>query len=79
MLECHNWPVTSREGGGLSNLDSCITSASGSWSNGSQAGGSGLEKACHSTGSLDPTGAARDAVYAVDLNSMGGVIEEIGV
>ena len=25
------------------------------------------------------TGAARDKVYAVDLNGMGGVIKEIGV
>ena len=48
-----NWLVTPREGG-LSNLDRRITSASGSWSYGSQAGGCGLEKACHSTGSLDP-------------------------
>ena len=57
-------------------FSSALQSASGSWSYGSQAGGCGLEKACHSMGSLDPTGAARDEVYAV---GGGGVIEEIGV
>ena len=56
-----------------------ITSASDTWSYGRQMRGCGLEKAYHSMGSLDPTGAARDEVYAMDLSSMGGVIEEIGV
>ena len=59
-------------GGGLSNLDRRITSASDTWSYGSQARGCGLEKAYHSTGSLDPTGAARDGGYAVDLIAWGG-------
>ena len=45
----------------------CIRSASDTWSYGRQARGCGLEKACHSTGSRDLAGAARDEVYAVDL------------
>ena len=49
----HNWLVTPRKGGGLSNLDRHITSSSDTWSYGRQAKGCGLEKAHHS-GSLDP-------------------------
>ena len=49
--------------------DSATRRASGFWS---LARGCGLEKACHSTGSRDLAGAARDEVYAVDLSSMGG-------
>ena len=33
----------------------------------------------HSTGSLDPTGAARDEVYAVDLIAWGGNWRNVGV
>ena len=48
---------------------------------GTEGWGFGLEKVCHSTGSRDLAEAARDEVYVVDIlkNSMGGVIEEIGV
>ena len=81
-----------RKGGrkeGLSNLESRIRCTS--YEPGvtvTQARGMRLGEGVSLSGSLDPhwdqlgssdEGISRDELYAVDLNSMGGVIEEIGV
>ena len=69
--EWQNWLVTPRERGGLSNLDSCITKRLGHLELRQTGERMRLGEGVSLYGSLDPTGAARDEVYAVDLIAWG--------
>ena len=68
-LEWHNWLVTPREGGGLSNLDARIKKKKhlGLLELRQMCERMRLEEGVSPSGSLDPLRAARDKVYAVDL------------
>ena len=76
-LEWHNWLVTPREGGGLSNLGCRIKKHLGLLELRQMGERMRLEEAVSLSGSLDPLRAARDEVYAVDLRlAWGGSLKK---